>query len=873
MDSSTIRKQFIEYFEKTLEHTVVPSASVIPLNDPTLLFTNAGMNPFKPYFLGELEPPFRRVVNSQKCIRVSGKHNDLEAVGRDHYHHTFFEMLGSWSFGDYYKKEAILWAWKLFTEIWKIDPRRLYATVYTDDDEALKIWKSIPDIEPEQILIFGEKDNFWSMGDIGPCGPCSEIHYYRGDKLEDKDAAKVNADDPDYQELWNLVFIQYNRDEKGELHPLKNKHIDTGAGFERIVAALNGLDSNYDTDLFRPLIDQIEALSDIAYDKGEEGMAHRVIADHIRMLTVAISDGAIPGNEGRSYVLRRILRRAARFGRKLNLKEPFLYRLVPTVAHILGDVYPEIVVQREHVQRIIRAEEESFGNTLDKGLELFEQLAKKARKTGESVLNSEDVFRLYDTFGFPVDLTRLLAEEKGLAISEKEIDDLMEQQRQRARAAGKFKMKSAEDLQWIILRPGVPSVFAGYDTYSISALPVKYAADENHTYLVVDKTPFYAESGGQTGDKGHIVFTDPETGKMDYSRVLDAQKIGNDIVHIIEGRVFDTHPSDSGLLTLEVNESTRRDTARNHSATHLLHAALRKMLGDHVHQSGSYVGPDRLRFDFTHYEKVSPQQQREIQQLVNLEILKNLPVETEEKHYIEAVSSGAQALFGEKYGDIVRVVKMGDVSMELCGGTHVGRTGDIGPFFIVGESSVASGIRRIEAVTGTAGLDLMQAQQTLLADIRDMLRTPEARLKERVAALGADLKVLEKENAELKAKLLSSDISGFFEGSLSYRNAPLYVNRVEVENVDQLKNLGDRVREKMKTGVAIFGSVIGGMPQVLCVVSDDLVKEGVKAGNIVKSLGKAIGGGGGGKPHMATAGGKDPILLEDVLDHIDTYLP
>ncbi|MBN2780341.1 MAG: alanine--tRNA ligase [Candidatus Marinimicrobia bacterium] len=873
MDSSTIRKQFIEYFEKTLGHTVVPSASVIPLNDPTLLFTNAGMNPFKPYFLGELEPPFRRVVNSQKCIRVSGKHNDLEAVGRDHYHHTFFEMLGSWSFGDYYKKEAILWAWKLFTEVWKIDPRRLYATVYTDDSEALKIWKSIPDIEPEQILIFGEKDNFWSMGDIGPCGPCSEIHYYRGDKLEDRDAAKVNADDPDYQELWNLVFIQYNRDEKGELHPLKNKHIDTGAGFERIVAALNGMDSNYDTDLFRPLIDQIEALSDIAYDKGEEGMAHRVIADHIRMLTIAISDGAIPGNEGRSYVLRRILRRAARFGRKLNLKEPFLYRLVPTVAHILGDVYPEIVVQREHVQRILRAEEESFGNTLDKGLELFEQLAKKAKKTGESVLNSEDVFRLYDTFGFPVDLTRLLAEEKGLAIREKEIDDLMEQQRQRARAAGKFKMRSAEELQWIILRPGVPSVFAGYDTYSISAQPVKYAADENYTYLVVDKTPFYAESGGQTGDKGHIVFTDPGTGKMDYGRVLDAQKIGNDIVHIIEGRIFDTHPADSGPLILEVNESTRRDTARNHSATHLLHAALRKMLGDHVHQSGSYVGPDRLRFDFTHYEKVSPQQQREIQQLVNLEILKNLPVETEEKHYIEAVSGGAQALFGEKYGDIVRVVKMGDVSMELCGGTHVGRTGDIGPFFIVGESSVASGIRRIEAVTGTAGLDMMQAQQTLLADIRDMLRTPEARLKERVSALGADMKVLEKENAELKAKLLSSDISGFFEGSGSYRNAPLYVNRVEVENIDQLKNLGDRVREKMKTGVAIFGSVIGGMPQVLCVVSDDLVKEGVKAGNIVKSLGKAIGGGGGGKPHMATAGGKDPVLLEDVLNHIETYLP
>lgn len=430
MDSKTIRKQFIEYFEKTLGHTVVPSAPVVPQADPTLLFTNAGMNQFKPYFLGEAKAPFKRAVNSQKCIRVSGKHNDLEEVGRDHYHHTFFEMLGSWSFGDYYKKEAIEWAWTLFTEIWGLDPRRLYATVYTEDNEAYEIWKKIPNLEENHLLRSGEKDNFWSMGDTGPCGPCSEIHYYSGEDIENQDPGRVNADDPLYMELWNLVFIQYDRNEKGELLPLAQKHVDTGAGFERIVAVMNGLSSNYDTDLFKPIIEQIEAITDVAYDSNEAGTAHRVIADHIRMLSVAISDGAIPGNEGRSYVLRRILRRAARFGRELRMKEPFLYRLVPAVAHVLGDTYPEIKNQREQIQKIIRAEEESFGHTLDKGLELFEQTAKKAKKNNSKILDSEDVFRLYDTFGFPVDLTRLLAEEKALHVNEDEVSSLMEEQRE-----------------------------------------------------------------------------------------------------------------------------------------------------------------------------------------------------------------------------------------------------------------------------------------------------------------------------------------------------------------------------------------------------------------------------------------------------------
>ncbi len=872
MDSTTIRQQFIDYFEKTLAHTVIPSAPVIPQNDPTLLFTNAGMNQFKPYFLGELQPAFDRAVNSQKCIRVSGKHNDLEEVGRDHHHHTFFEMLGSWSFGDYYKKEAISWAWTLFTEIWGMDPRRLYATVYMDDDEAFKIWETVPGINPKHILKFGEKDNFWAMGDIGPCGPCSEIHYYSGDDIENQDLRKINTEDPEYIELWNLVFMQYNRDAEGKLQPLKNKYIDTGAGFERIVTVLTGKKSNYETDLFKPIIEQIETLTNIAYNSGNDGIPHRVIADHIRMLAVAISDGAIPGNEGRSYVLRRILRRAARFGRTLHLKDPFLYRLVPTVVHILGDIYPELVAQREHIQRIVRAEEESFGNTLDKGLKLFEQLTKEAKKIAEKTLNSEDVFRLYDTYGFPVDLTRLLAEEKQLGINDKEINALMEEQRERARSAGKFKMKAADELDWVILQKDAVSVFAGYDVFEVRANLIKYAFDGKFTYLVFDSTPFYAESGGQIGDKGGINFHVDNINTPTTYDVIDTQKSGEDIAHIIKGNITENILRTDKQVLLWVNKSIRLDTARNHSATHLLHAAMQKVLGEHTHQAGSYVGADRLRFDFTHFEKVSPDKQMKIQNIVNEIILQNIPVKIEEKQYLEAVSEGAQALFGEKYGDVVRVVNMGDISQELCGGTHVDLTGDIGLFFIVSESSVASGVRRIEAITGHAAMDILEKQQTVLAGLRETLRTPEKNILERIFSITAYVKTLEKENIELKAKLLTLDIDQYFQNKRSYKNATLYINRVQVENMDQLKILGDKVREKMKSGIAVFGTVIGDTPQVLCVVSDDLVKEGIKAGNIVRDLGKALGGGGGGKPHMATAGGKDASKLNNVLENIQTIL-
>lgn len=873
MDAKTIRKQFIDYFEKELGHTPVQGTPVIPLQDPTLLFTNAGMNQFKPYFLGEQEPPFKRAVNTQKCIRVSGKHNDLEEVGKDHYHHTFFEMLGSWSFGDYYKEDAIRWAWRLFTEVWGMDPQRLYATVYKDDDESLKIWKKIPNMGAGHVLKFGEKDNFWSMGDTGPCGPCSEIHYYSGKELQDRDPSKINSGDPLYKELWNLVFIQYNAEADGSLTPLKQKHVDTGAGFERIVAVMQGVDSNYDTDLFRPIIEQIEAISNIAYDPGPNGMPHRVIADHVRMLSVAIADGAVPGNEGRSYVLRRILRRAARFGRNLRMKEPFIYRLVPAVVHILGEVYPDLVAQREHIQRVIRSEEESFGNTLDKGLELFDKLSRKAAKSEDKAIPAAEVFRLYDTYGFPVDLTRLLAEEKSLHIDEAAVEALMEEQRERARAAGKFKQAVTASLTWKILQESGTPAFVGYETQHVkSAQLLKYAADEGQSYLVFDKTPFYAESGGQVGDRGSIAFNAEADEPVCHLKVLDTQLINGDIVHICEGHPDPACIKPGRSAKLEVLESVRRDIARNHSATHLLHAVLREILGGHVHQAGSYVGPDRLRFDFSHYERTGAESLKAIQALVNNNILQNEPVESEQKSYTEAIREGAQALFGEKYGETVRVIKMGGISSELCGGTHVRRTGDIGPFIILSESSVASGIRRIEAITGKAALALIERRQELLADICNRLKVTEEELQEKIPALQKQLHSLEKENRDLASRALSSDIERFFEKPLDYRGHPLYVNTVAVEDLEQMKLLGDKMREKMQSGVAVFAAVINGSPQLLCVVSDDLVKAGIHAGKIVLGLGRELGGGGGGKAHMATAGGKDPDKLQPLLENIDKIL-
>ena len=853
MTANEIRQQFIDFFISK-GHTFVPSAPVIPQNDPTLLFTNAGMNQFKDIFLGKGKREYTRAVNSQKCIRVSGKHNDLEEVGRDTYHHTFFEMLGNWSFGDYYKKEAISWAWELLTEIWKLPKDKLYATVHHSDDEAEKLWKEVTDIDPEHVLRFGDKDNFWEMGPTGPCGPSSEIHIDLGEDFCDKKGQEhvcgVNGECGRYIELWNLVFIQYNRDEEGTLHPLPARHVDTGAGFERLVAVLQGKRSNYDTDVFMPILQRIGELCGQDYHTTKEQMAFRVIADHVRMLTFAIADGGLPSNEGRGYVMRRILRRAARYGRKLNLHEPFMYKIVPRVVEIMGDVYPEIRERMEHVQAVIKAEEEHFNRTLDRGLEIFEKIKEEIRSKGETVIPGEAVFRLYDTYGFPVDLTRILAEENGLTLDMAGFEKMMEEQRERARAASKFVMTDTDQSDWTVLNEGPDSEFVGYDELRVETRLMRYRITENEIRVILEKTPFYAESGGQVGDKGTI------RGEGFELQVTDTQKDGNHIVHIC-APLPDFAPKKDTVIA-EVVHSARRNTQKNHTATHLLHAALRQVLGTHVTQAGSLVEPDRLRFDFTHYEKVTPQQLQEIERIVNRKIQENIPLEITLKKFDEAKQQGAMALFGEKYGEVVRTIKIGDFSYELCGGTHVKATGEIGVFIILSESGIASGVRRIEAITGERAVQFVQKQKEVLQTLSTLLNASAEELPPKVEQLLTERRQLEKELQKAQADALQSGVDEWVKQAEDINGIRVIIR--ELKNVDgnQLKSLGDRIREKGQKIAALLIAENNGKLNLVCVVSDDLIKEKhLHAGNIVREVARQVGGGGGGRPHLATAGGKD----------------
>ncbi|OQX85356.1 alanine--tRNA ligase [candidate division KSB1 bacterium 4484_87] len=607
MTSKEIRQSFIDFFKK-YDHKFVPSSSVVPFDDPTLLFTNAGMNQFKNIFLGIEKRDYTRAANTQKCIRVSGKHNDLEEVGKDTYHHTFFEMLGNWSFGDYYKKEAIAWAWELLTDVWKLPKDKLYATVFREDDEAYELWKQVTDIDPSHISRFDEKDNFWEMGEVGPCGPCSEIHIDLGPDACDKKHVEghvcaVNGGCARYIELWNLVFIQYNRENDGSLIELPSKHVDTGMGFERIVAVMQNVGSNYDTDLFTPILAKISELSGKAYHDGNEGMAHRVIADHVRALTFAIADGALPSNEGRGYVLRRILRRAARYARTLELHEPVIYKLVPTIVEIMGDAFPEIKEKHQYISMVIKSEEESFGHTLDRGIDLFEKLVAEYKAKGVNQISGEDAFRLYDTYGFPMDLTRLMAEEKNMTIDEAGFEREMELQRERARKAGKWDYGLDVNWdEWTKVSDGKDSEFVGYDALESDATIRLFKKEMEHVYLVLDKTPFYAESGGQVGDVGEI------QGDGFVLSVENTVKQGEKIVHIAKGDFPNSVKNPT--VRARVKRDQRMSTARNHTATHLLQAALRQVLGSHVHQSGSLVTPFRLRFDLTHFERISPHHRR-----------------------------------------------------------------------------------------------------------------------------------------------------------------------------------------------------------------------------------------------------------------------
>jgi alanyl-tRNA synthetase len=911
MTSSEIRKSFLKYFEER-KHKIVPSASVIPYDDPTLLFTNAGMNQFKDVFLGTGKREYSRAADTQKCIRVSGKHNDLEEVGRDTYHHTFFEMLGNWSFGDYYKKEAIEWAWELLTKVWGLDKKRLYATVYESDDEAERLWKQVTDIDPSHVLRFGKKDNFWEMGETGPCGPCSEIHV---DLTDDLSGGKlVNAGDPRVMEIWNLVFIQYNRDNEGTLTPLPAKHVDTGMGFERICAVLQGKKSNYDTDVFSPIIDHIAKLVGKEYTRslnGDYDIAMRVIADHARMLSFSIADGGIPSNEGRGYVMRRILRRAARFGRTLGLHEPYLYKVVEAVVKSMSTQFPEIKEKQNHIERVIKGEEESFNQTLDRGLEIFELVIEEIGHS--KTFPGEDAFKLYDTYGFPLDLTEMMAAERGLKVDVGQFTELMEEQRSRARLVKTIDEVSHEKY----FSTDKKSKFVGYEKMETIAtvLEVKpvHEKEYHHTdYLILDETPFYTESGGQVGDVGYIEF--PDTKRK--TRIPKVFKSSDAIVHVT-GRIDGVLPGMKARVW--VDDAFRPHTMRNHTATHLLHEALRMTLGEHLHQQGSLVAPDRLRFDFNHFEKITPDQIRNIEDIVNEKIAKALPVTAlnnpDEWLTIEEAKRQFPKLkmfFGEKYGDRVRVVAVEDFCAELCGGTHVTNTSDIRLFKILTESSIASGIRRIEAVTGDGVIAYIDEQVKKINGMDEHL----AKLVEESALLGKELGQYEnidpvkhpslgvvqipdgdptiqtideigtliqereyatervtKDISDLKKALskhrvqgASSGIETLVAGAVVFDGFKIVSAKIDAGTVDELKNIGDTLRAKLGSGVGVLAAVIEEKIALVCVVTDDLIKERkLQAGKIVGEIAKLVGGGGGGRPHLATAGGKDIAKLDEAL--------
>jgi len=847
ISSTDIRQQFIDFFQKK-EHQFVRSSSVVPTDDPTLLFTNAGMNQFKPYFLNKESPEYLRATNSQKCIRVSGKHNDLEEVGVDNYHHTFFEMLGNWSFGDYYKKEAISWAWELLTEVWKLDKNRLWVTIYKDDDEAGEIWKSVTDVNPDRILKFAEKDNFWEMGDTGPCGPCTEIHYFVGDDPSKQEARGVNVEDL-YREIWNLVFIQYNRTADGKLNDLPVKHVDTGMGLERILSIVNGIEDHYDTDLFKPIIDKIEEISSIKI-----GVPHRVIADHLRMLSFSIADGALPSNEGRGYVLRRVLRRASRFGRLLDLDKPFIYSLVSTLVDVMGHAFPELKEKQSHIEKVIQAEESSFNETLDRGLEVFSRITK-ILSPGE-VIKGDDAFKLYDTYGFPLDLTELLARENNFTVDVVRFNECMLQQKDRARASGKFT-NIPEDADWTVVQKESSTEFTGYETLENSANVIKYIQDGKMYKIVLDKTPFYAESGGQIGDVGLLTADDFSF------KVEDVQKSGDEFIHI--GTIEEGDIQSVQIVNAKINENRRQQIRRNHTATHLLHQALRMIVGDHVQQAGSLVTADSLRFDLTHYEQISKSQIDKLEKCVNGVILQNIDVETTLKKFDDAREEGAVGLFGEKYGDIVRVVNIPGFSKELCGGTHVNRTGDIGGIKIISESALASGIRRLVAISGDAIQTLMSKQERVISEIRKELKCSEDEISSRIQSLINDKKNLERETTNLRQSSMTGEIDKLVSGAENLGECRLVVQKVD--DPGDLRELGDQFRQAFKTkGAALIGTIQKGKPMVMCAVTDDLISQ-IQAGTVVKEMGGVMGGGGGGKPHLATAGGTDIHLLQDALEH------
>lgn len=903
LTANEIRKSFLDFFEGK-EHRIVPSSPVVPYDDPTLLFTNAGMNQFKDVFLATGSRDYTRCANSQKCIRAGGKHNDLEEVGVDGYHHTFFEMLGNWSFGDYYKKEAIKWAWELLTEVWKLPKDRLWATVHHTDDEALELWKTETDIQETHILKFGDKDNFWEMGETGPCGPCSEIHIdltENGCMPDD-----INAGKEDVIEIWNLVFIQYNRDEKGKLTPLPKKHVDTGMGFERTVRVLQNKKSNYETDIFRPITDEITKIIGKEY-KGKHISSINAIADHIRCLTFAIADGAIPSNEGRGYVLRRILRRAARLARKTDYDKPFLYKLVDTIEKLFADTYPEISEKKDYIKEIIKNEEISFGHTLGRGLELFNEVLGRIHGESNKVFPGEEAFKLYDTYGFPIDLTQVIARENGLEVNMQKFDEEMTKQKERARNARKDNNFQTD------LSDGIPEKEIRdirYNPYELDKNGLKTLAvkseikpDSETDLVILKENPFYSEAGGQISDTGKIILQNGQE-----LPVIDVK--GQFYIYVKNPSKIDFEGKE---ITALVDYDRRRAVQRNHSATHLVHEALRQVLGGHVKQMGSLVADEYLRFDFPHFKKVSQAEITEIEDMVNAKIIESIQVETlpdlptEEADKIPNVKK----FFGDKYGDTVRIVIMDrNFSVEFCGGTHVSNTNDIGLFKIVKEESISSGVRRIFAKTGSGILDYLNDKTENLNKIINALPSEysgkiQYRIDELVNSLSStdylntkllkeiinnqdnllvqvkDLRLkYEEEKKQLEKQMLKQNLGKIFaeidnlissaDTSFGFR---LVKGRIDVNSSNEFKEIGDRLKQKLNDGTGIIFSVIEEKINIVCSVGSPIVKEkGLNAGKIVSAIAKELGGGGGGRPDLATAGGRNIEKLDEVMNKIPSII-
>jgi alanyl-tRNA synthetase len=873
MKAADIRSKFLEYFAAN-GHTIVPSAPLVPANDPTLLFTNSGMVQFKDVFLGTDQRSYVRAADVQRCLRAGGKHNDLENVGYTARHHTFFEMLGNWSFGDYFKRDAIRYAWELLTKVYGIPAEKLWVTVYQTDDEASDVWAREIGVPSERIVRIGDNkgapyasDNFWQMADTGPCGPCSEIFYDHGPEIAGGPPGSPDADGDRYIEIWNLVFMQFDRDAKGTLTPLPKPCVDTGMGLERLAAVLQHVHSNYEIDLFQSLIRAAAAATNT---RDLSSPSLRVISDHIRACAFLIVDGVIPSNEGRGYVLRRIIRRAIRHGYQLGQTAPFFNQLVPELSRLMGDAYPELPLKQDYVVRVLRAEEERFAETLEHGMKVLEAALTEADKAGTKVLPGETAFTLYDTFGFPLDLTADVCRERGFTVDQAAFDAAMDKQRERARAASSFKTGTA------LSYSGAKTVFDGYKTLSaegrVTALfrdgtAVDALSAGQQGIVVLDRTPFYAESGGQVGDRGEL----SKGGVcLTLFAVHDAQKVQPDVVgHHGEMKTGELRVGDT--VVAQVDAHTRERAALNHSATHLMHAALRKVLGDHVQQKGSLVDAERTRFDFSHTQPMTELEIRTVEALVNRAIRANYPVETRLMPYDDAIKAGAMALFGEKYGDEVRVLSMGDFSTELCGGTHVQRTGDIGSFKIVSEAGVAAGIRRVEAVTGEAALAYTHQLEARLSEAAQALKAPPAEVTAKIQQLLDGAKALEKELARLKGKLASSQGGDLAAQAIEVNGAQVLAATIDGADAKALRDTMDQLKGRFKSAAIVLGSTDGTKVTLIAGVTSDLTSK-IKAGDLVNHVATQVGGKGGGRADMAQAGGTDPAGLPAALASVKGWV-